>query len=323
MRAGPQPGHGGERWLAEQHTVLAPAKINLVLEVGPRRPDGYHELATVFQAIALYDRVTMVESRGDVELVVSGPRGTAGLPAGQANLVWQACTLLAAATGRRRVGVSVCLEKNIPVAAGLGGGSSDAAAALRLLARMWGVQGEGLLHRLAGELGSDVAFFLRGGSAMGQGRGERLTPLRLPVLWLALANPGVPSSTASVYGQLATRRALEGHEPSLPLGARCQALVRALCEAGPRAAGARLHNDLQDAALAVAPAARPLLRAFEQAGALGVQVCGSGPTVFAVATDAGHAESLARRVRGMAAWTWWGCSAPEGGETDVQRLDTD
>jgi 4-diphosphocytidyl-2-C-methyl-D-erythritol kinase len=309
--------------LAGLYEVLAPAKINLVLEVGPRRPDGYHELATVFQAIGLYDKLTMVESRGDMELVVSGALGAAGLSDGRDNLVWRAARLLAAATSRARLGASVCLGKNIPIAAGLGGGSSDAAATLRLLARAWNVQDDGLLYQLAAELGSDVPFFLRGGSAMGRGRGEQLTPLHLPALWFALANPGVPSSTAGVYGQLAGRRAAEGWACSGALGGRCQAFVEALREGGPEKAGARLHNDLADAALTVAPAAGPLMEAFERAGALGVQICGSGPTVFALAADAAHAQSLERQIRSLAAWSWWGCSVPEGGETDVRRLDTD
>lgn len=292
------------------HTVLAPAKVNLVLEVGQRRADGFHELATVFQSISLYDQLTIIPADTDIELSVSGTQAAAGqLSSGQANLVWRAARLLASACGRAKAGVRIQLEKNIPIAAGLGGGSSDAAAALRGLAELWQVADEGLIARLAAQLGSDVTFFLHGGAALGRGRGEKLTPLSLPKVWLALANPGVPTSTAEVYRKLAELRAMQTRQPPGTLGEPCTRLIQALQAGNPAQAGQLLTNDLATPAVSVTPAIAPLLDTFRAAGALGVQVSGSGSTVFALASDADHAQELSNSVKAQAAWTWWGCSA--------------
>lgn len=299
--------------MGESDTALAPAKINLVLEVGARRPDGYHELATVFQSIGLYDRVTISPSETHGELVVSGPQQALGeLGDYRRNLAWQAAELIAEATGRADPGVHIHLEKNIPVSAGLGGGSSDAAAVLRVLARRWGVDDRGLLFRLASELGSDVPFFLMRGTALGRGRGEILSPLCLPRMWVVLANPGVACSTATVY----SRFAASGTASTGMLGERCQETVQVLCTQGPAAVGRGWCNDLADAARSEVPGIDSLLGAFYDLGALGAQVSGSGATVFAVARDADHAESLWRQIAARAAWSWWGSTESEGGEAD-------
>ncbi len=292
--------------------VLAPAKINLVLEVGNRRPDGYHELVTVFQAVALHDRITVSDTDCHGALTVTGPQaGPMVREDFRRNLAWQAAALLADAVGLPSPGVHIHLEKHIPVAAGLGGGSSDAAAVLRLLARCWAVDDERLLWRLAAQLGSDVPFFLYGGAALGRGRGELLTSLRLPRMWVVLANPGLPSSTASVF-----RRFAAGDRPAAaPLGSRCERIVQILCSEGPGAVDDRLwHNDLAEAALAEVPATGLLLDVFRDLGALGTQISGSGATVFVVAADAAHAEQMSAQIAEYAAWTWWGPTIMSEGE---------
>jgi 4-diphosphocytidyl-2-C-methyl-D-erythritol kinase len=303
--------------LGEPDTAWAPAKINLVLEVGARRSDGYHELVTVFQSVALHDRVTILDTVSSGDLVVRGPQAhSMELDDPRTNLAWRAAELLADATGRSSPGVQIHLEKHIPVAAGLGGGSSDAAAVLRSLAKRWDISDQRLLLRLAGELGSDVPFFLRGGAALGRGRGELLSPLSLPQMWVVLANPGVPSSTASVYNRFARRA-----KPSADvLGRRCEQTVQVLCSEGPAAMGGHLwHNDLAEAALDEVPDIRSILNAFRDLGALGTQISGSGATVFAVATDAAHAESMSDQVSKQTAWTWWGPTTTSEGEATNGR----
>jgi 4-diphosphocytidyl-2-C-methyl-D-erythritol kinase len=300
-------------------TVLAPAKINLALEVGAPRKDGYHEVATVLQTIALYDKITVREADTDIELIVSGPQAEGGrLDGGQANLVWRAARLFAQAMGKSKAGVSIGLEKHIPVAAGLGGGSSDAAATLLALARLWDVDNHELVYALATQLGSDVAFFLKGGAALGSGRGEIITPLRLPMFWLCLANPDVPTSTAQVYRELAAMRAAGNIPLPDPLGERCGRLIYVLHTAGVAAASRYLDNDLAEAAKRVSPAITRLIEAFREAGALGVQVSGSGSTVYALAADATEAEALADTMRTHAGWVWWGC-CDLGGKQSNER----
>jgi 4-diphosphocytidyl-2-C-methyl-D-erythritol kinase len=304
--------------VAPSDTVLAPAKINLVLEVGARRPDGYHELVTVFQAVALHDRITVSATDGQGGLTAGGPQaGPVARGDFRRNLAWQAAVSLADAIGLPSPGVHIHLEKHIPVAAGLGGGSSDAAAVLRLLAKRWAIHDDRLLWRLAADLGSDVPFFLCGGAAIGRGRGELLTRLHLPRMWVVLANPGMPSSTASVFGRLAAGE----RSVANVLGRRCEQMVRTLCSEGPNAVDGQLwHNDLAEAALAEVPATGLILAAFRDLGALGTQISGSGATVFAIAADAGHAEYMSDQIAEYAAWTWWGPTIMSEGELTSGRF---
>jgi 4-diphosphocytidyl-2-C-methyl-D-erythritol kinase len=162
-------------------STLAPAKINWTLEVLGRRPDGYHEVRTVFQTVDLCDRVR-VSPAADLELVLTGPIGQAGTPLtgvpASENLAYRAAALLRDRAGRRSLGARIELEKAIPAGAGLGGGSSDAAATLRALDRLWGLSlPPAELARLGAQLGADVPFFLFGGTALGRGRGDEVTPL--------------------------------------------------------------------------------------------------------------------------------------------------
>src|SRR5436190_3731376 len=180
-------------------TVLATAKINLDLRIVGRRPDGFHELRTIFQSLALHDVLTVRAARGPFRLEGSAP----GVPLDRSNLVWRAAAAAWEAAGKRGPvqGVTIALEKRVPVAAGLGGGSSDAAAALMGVNRVLRLGlTAGDLHRVAAELGSDVPFFLVGGTALGLGRGEDLFPLPdVPPHHVVLARPPFGVNTADAY----------------------------------------------------------------------------------------------------------------------------
>jgi 4-diphosphocytidyl-2-C-methyl-D-erythritol kinase len=283
----------------DQVTVSAPAKLNLALSVGPLRPDGFHEIRTVFHAVGLSDRVT-VRAADSVQLKLAGAEST-GLPVDSTNLAWRAAVLLA---GRARIQAGVLLEvvKQIPVAAGLAGGSADAAATLVACNRLWGL---GLatrtLHAMAAELGSDVAFALYGGTALGSGRGETLTPVPAgkPLHWVLAAAAG-SLSTPAVYAELDRQRVagmVPQHPRSDPFGLTgLDRLVAAVATGDPGNLAPLLSNDLQPAALALAPYLRDTLDAGLDLGALAGLVSGSGPTCAFLAADAEHARVLAGRL---------------------------
>lgn len=275
-------------------TVRVPAKVNLHLRVGSRRPDGYHGLTTVFQAVSLYDEVT-VEPAPSPRLDVHG-EGAGQLPRDGTNLALRAVHALAARTGRD-AGVHVTLRKGIPVAGGMAGGSADAAAALVGADALWGTRlGTAELVRLAADLGSDVAFALLGGTALGTGRGERLSPVLSTgrYHWVfALAAEGL--ATPQVYAELDRMRAA-GRAPAGPDPAGVLAAVRT---GDAIALGRALGNDLQPAALRLRPALRRVLAAGRDAGAVGALVSGSGPTVALLARSADAAVALAAEVAGL------------------------
>jgi 4-diphosphocytidyl-2-C-methyl-D-erythritol kinase len=283
-------------------TVRVPAKINLQLAVGPLRPDGYHDLVTVFHAISLYDEVSVSNAEAD-SVTVSG-EGAAHVPADADNLALRAVRALRAAIARQDAtpaGVSVAISKRIPVAAGLAGGSADAAAALVACNELWdaGMSQQGLCEIAAG-VGSDVAFAVLGGTAVGRGRGERLTPALVPASryhWvLALADGHL--STPEVYRTLDRMRAGRGagHPGAAPeLSNDVMAALRA---GAPERLGQSLSNDLQAPAIAMFPALRKTLAAGREFGALGALVSGSGPTCFFLARDARHATDLAVSLSG-------------------------
>jgi 4-diphosphocytidyl-2-C-methyl-D-erythritol kinase len=261
-----------------------PAKVNLHLAVGPVRPDGYHELITVFHAVDLYDEVVAAPAEG-IELSIIGD-GATDVPADEDNLAWQAAALLAARTG---VPPNVRLEiaKAIPVAGGMAGGSADAAAALVACDRLWGTGlSRGALAELAADLGSDVPFALLGGTAVGTGRGERLTqvPMNTTLHWVfALAEQGI--STAAAYQELDR---LGGGSTTPP-----DAMLDALKRGDPKLIAARLYNDLQRAAMSLAPELQRTLDTGRELGALGGVVSGSGPTCAFVAASRDDAARLA------------------------------
>src|SRR3712207_5805835 len=254
----------------EPVTVRVPGKVNLHLSVGARRPDGFHDVTTVFQAVSLYDDLTAAPALENITCSVSG-EGAGELPSDSDNLAVAAALRLAVLAGVD-AGVALHVLKGIPVAGGMAGGSADAAAALVACDALWdtGMSREEL-EQLAATLGSDVPFALHGGSALGVGRGEQVSPVlvRGQFHWVfALADRGL--STASVY---------EEHDRGDPQPERePDGVLAALRAADAVALGKALHNDLQAAALRLRPALRKTLDAGMARGALGAVVSGSGPT---------------------------------------------
>ncbi|MFC9432549.1 4-(cytidine 5'-diphospho)-2-C-methyl-D-erythritol kinase [Nocardia sp. NPDC057030] len=274
-------------------TVRAPSKVNLHLGVGDLRPDGYHDLTTVFQALSLSDDVEIAPA-SSLAVRVSG-EGAADVPTDRANLVWQAAVRLAHQAGRAPL-VEFAIAKGIPVAGGMAGGSADGAAALVGLNELWDL---GLtrdeLATVGAELGSDVPFALHGGTALGTGRGERLLPVlsRNSFHWvLALAKGGL--STPAVFAELDRLRA-NGTPPRL---GEPQQLMQALASGDPKQLAPLLGNDLQAAALSLKPELRRTLRAGVNAGALAGLVSGSGPTCAFLCATAESAVAVAAELAG-------------------------
>jgi 4-diphosphocytidyl-2-C-methyl-D-erythritol kinase len=282
-----------------QVVVRAPAKVNVSLAVGPRRPDGFHGLSTVYLAVSLFDTVTAGPGDGlSLEVTGEGTGATAGtVPTDRTNLVWRAAELLA-----RHAGVPadahLHVDKAIPAAAGLAGGSADAAATLVALDALWGTRaGRDDLDALAAQLGSDVPFGLHGGVALGSGRGEVVSPVlaRQQRHWvLGIAGEGL--STPAVYAELDRLRA-DGRAPAADDGS--PEPVLAALRSGTTADLARaLRNDLEVAAVSLRPGLRRALRAATDAGAAAALVSGSGPTVAALAEDEDDAVRLAAELAG-------------------------
>ncbi|MFW5416246.1 4-(cytidine 5'-diphospho)-2-C-methyl-D-erythritol kinase [Nocardiopsis sp. CNT-189] len=280
-------------------TVRVPAKVNLQLAVGPAREDGYHDLVNVFHAVSLLDEVTVREARpsaggGATRVSVHGDIGSHldRVPLGEDNLAARAARLVAREAGRPDVPVDIRIGKSIPVAGGMAGGSADAAAALVACDELWGT-GLGLprLLELAADLGSDVPFALLGGTAVGTGRGEVLTPLPSPgrFHWVfALSGEGL--STPAVFAEYDRLR------PDAPEPQGDPALTAALAAGDARALAAALGNDLQAAALSLRPDLSRVLDAGLAAGALAGLVSGSGPTCAFLAGSAEEAAAVARAL---------------------------
>lgn len=274
--------------------MRAPAKINLFLAVDPPGEDGYHHLTTVFLAVSLYDTVT-VSSRAPgagLSLDVTG-QDSAAVPVDASNLAWRAATLLADRAGVD-ADAGILIDKQIPVAAGLAGGSADAAATLVALDGLWGTAlARDQLVELATELGSDVPFSLHGQIALGVGRGDRLTPVlsRGRSDWvLGIARSGL--STPSVYAELDR---LRGKRP-VPSAEDLTGVLSALRQDDPELLGTSMANDLAAAAVSLRADLRRALRAGPEVGALGALISGSGPTVAYLARDAEHAVTIAARL---------------------------
>ena len=272
--------------------MTASAKVNLALEVLGKRPDGYHELATVMQTVDLADRLVL-EDADELALTTSSSQ----IPVDKENIALRAALALRDAARVER-GVKIRLVKRIPVAAGLGGGSSNAAAVLLGLNRLWNLRWTGArLAEIAETLGMDVPFFLAGGVALGTGRGERLTRLSGMPLALVLVNPGTPLSTAAVYGRVTPAMYSGGGKAEMmaaALGARRRSKV-----------AASLYNGLEAAAAGVSPEVTRIRAALMAAGALGALMSGSGPTVFGIA----RSFEQARQIRARLARASWGCWA--------------
>jgi 4-diphosphocytidyl-2-C-methyl-D-erythritol kinase len=269
-------------------TARVPAKVNLELMVGPRRPDGFHHLATVFQAVGLYDDVS-VESADDWGVTVTGPYADQ-VPTDDSNLAIRAARLLASETGID-LPVHITIDKDIPVAGGMAGGSADAAGALVACDALWGLgSSKAGLEELGAELGSDVPFALTGGTAMGSGRGDRLAPVlgRGHYHWVfALGEVGL--STPTVYAECDRLRATLRVPEPVPSAS----MMTALRSGDAAALGRALTNDLQPAAISLLPRLEEVLRTGIEYGALGGVVSGSGPTVAFLVSDTEHGLDLA------------------------------
>ena len=294
-------------------TVRAPAKVNLQLAVGPRREDGYHDLVNVFHAVSVFDEVTATPAT-KLRITVEG-EAAAAVPTDETNLAAKAARALAAVTrtygvvpsGGRRVGpeprIHLHIKKGIPVAGGMAGGSADAAAALVACDAVWQTglwdtrAGRDTIMEIAADLGADVPFALLGGTAVGVGKGDRLSIAlaRGTYHWVfALADGGL--STPAVYAECDR---LRGDPAEAPKPMASPVLMAALSAGDPVALGAALSNDLQQAAIRLRPQLRRTLDAGREHGALGAIVSGSGPTCAFLAADVEHMYDIAVALSAM------------------------
>ena len=273
--------------------MRVPGKVNLYLEVGDRRSDGFHELTTVFHAVSLADDVTVRDA--DVLSLRLLGEGAEGLPADGRNLAWQAAELMAGHVGRAP-DVDITINKSIPVAGGMAGGSADAAAVLVGMNALWELRVPRRdLHALAARLGSDVPFALHGGTALGTGRGEELTTvLARNVFHWVLAFGAGGLSTAAVYSEVDRLREV-GSPPRL---SDPEPVLTALSAGDPHELAPLLGNDLQAAALSLEPNLRRTLRAGVEAGALAGIVSGSGPTCAFLCASADEAVAVGAELAG-------------------------
>lgn len=274
--------------------VRAPGKLNLFFQVGERQEDGYHDVASAYQAVSLYEEL-WASPASDFSVSVTGSVDVSSVPEDDRNLALRAARAVA-----QRIdyggGVHLEIVKHVPVAGGMGGGSADAAAALVACDALWGADlGSAELHRLASRLGADVPFALMGGTAVGTGRGDRLSPAlaRARFDWVVVVDDG-GLSTPEVYARLDEIRerstpdiAPSPHAPEVDPG-----VLQALRAGDPVALAEHLRNDLQTAALSLHPALRDVLETGEQAGALGALVSGSGPSLAFLAGGAEDALEL-------------------------------
>jgi 4-diphosphocytidyl-2-C-methyl-D-erythritol kinase len=291
-------------------TVRVPAKVNLQLAVGLVRADGYHDVATVYHAVSLFDEVTVAPAERD-SVAVTG-EGANSVPLDSSNLTTQAAGALMRAVGpgsRDAPGLAIQITKRIPVAAGLAGGSVDAAATLVACNELWGTGlSQKELCELASGIGSDVAFGLLGGTAIGIGRGEQVTPVLTSGTFhwvLAFADGGL--STADVYAACDRMRSSQKSRKakgskvgtaSVPDPVLDNALIAALRSGDPAKLGPLLSNDLQSAAISLRPELRRALAAGGELGALGAMVSGSGPTCAFLAKNRRHARDLTAALAG-------------------------
>ncbi len=296
----------------DQMVLFARAKINLAIDVLGKRADGYHEVAMVMQSVALADRVTLAAAEG-ISVSATG----AELDCGPANLAYRAAALLQEKCGCGR-GVRITLAKNIPLAAGLAGGSADAAAVLRGLNVFWRL---GLapsdLEEYGAALGSDVPFCLRGGTVLATGRGELLKPLpSMPHAWVVLAKPPVDVSTAWVYGNYRGER-VAAH-PDIG------GMTASLAGGDLTGVASRLANVLESVTVPAHPQIAALKAAMLEHGAMASLMSGSGPTVFGLVQDRDQATKIAASLRSSAAgWVAVTETAGELGEEDGPTAASD
>lgn len=281
-------------------TVRAPGKVNLQLSVGPVAADGYHPLATIFQAVELFETVTAtVRDDEQIAVRVGAARGAHvavdDVPLDERNIAVQAALAVRESYGVTD-GVDLDIVKGVPVAGGMAGGSADAAAALLACAEVWDVGAtRDELVSLAAGLGADVPFILHGHTAVGLGRGDVITPAmtRGQFHWV-FATQAEGLSTADVYNEFDRR--VESGEQQAAEPQISDAVMKALMAGNPEALGEALINDLEGAALALAPHLRDVMEVALEAEALGVMVSGSGPTVAALARSRQHALAIGAHI---------------------------
>ena len=277
-----------------QVVVRAPAKINVFFRVGEKQSDGYHDVASLYQAVSVYEDVTATES-DTFSLTFSGSVDSSHLAVDDSNLAIRAAKLLAARTGYSG-GVALSISKNVPIAGGMGGGSADAAATLVACDALWHTNAsKELLYQLASELGADVPFALKGGTAVGTGRGDELSQaLSTGAFYWVLVLPNEGLSTPVVYEKLDQQRensqldiAPAVDQPSVDTG-----VLQAIRLGDPQLLAGRLHNDLQQATLELAPALEQILDLGRSEGALAGIVSGSGPTLAFLVENSEAARKL-------------------------------
>ena len=281
--------------------LSAPAKINLGLAVRERRADGFHNLSTIFLKISLADEITIAEDGTGIAVTCDHP----AVPDDSRNLVYRAAASLQRVTKGR--GARISLRKSIPVAAGLGGGSSDAAATLSGLNSLWSLQmGAAELERHAAAIGADVPFFLLpGAAALARGRGDELEPVDCPVaLSLVLVKPSLNISTAWAYRQLRPPLTDNAHATTI--------LLRHLEASDVEGLGKACFNDFEPVMLARFPVLRTIKRALTQPGVYGVSMSGSGSTMYAVCHSRDIAQGVANRIRNRN-WQVWVCQSWRSG----------
>lgn len=287
-------------------TAVAPGKVNMSLRVGPRREDGYHDVATLYFAVSLHEEVTAAPRRDsaitvslsersaftEVQQQVQGETVTASIPLDERNLAHQAAQKLRERLGITS-GVDLTITKNVPVAGGMGGGSADAAAALVACSALWGAGlSKEQLAEVGAELGADVPFAILGGAAVGQGVGDELSPLLTRgELHLVIVPANTGLSTPEIYQELDTMREEAGvtaEEPELDAD-----LVRAVCTADAEMVATLMTNELQAPAVRKIPSLDRMMDAGLLEGAMQGMVSGSGPTVVFLTRDAAAAGQLA------------------------------
>ena len=289
LRDGYCPGCGAPLRVEErpkQITMMANAKVNLTLTVGEKRPDGYHQVETVMQRVGLWDTVTVSRGSGHDKLICMPPVTERA----EDNLCMKALRLFFVETGKKRGGVTITLQKRIPTQAGLGGGSSDAAAVLRALRTLYAPDmTDTRLEEMAAQLGSDVPFFIRGGTALATGRGEKLAALPdMPRCWLVIVKPEESHSTAAMYAAI-------DNAPQR-IGSDSRVVLEGLKSGDLAQIAAGMGNDFQQV-LPEGSAIPAIAEALRQQGALNAQMTGSGSAVFGLFRRQEEAKAAAKALK--------------------------
>ncbi len=273
-------------------TAQAAGKINLGLWVGGLDAAGYHPVLSAFQAVDIWEKVTVCAAN-TLGITMSGSIDASGLPLDRGNIAWAAAVLLAEHTGHS-TDIHITIEKSVPIAGGMAGGSADAAATLLALFGYWQLDAKQVpLDTIAAQLGADVAFSLRGGSAIGRGRGEVLEALSVDQpLHLVVVPADFPLATAEVYRQFDLLPGDPMPPATLPEG-----FLAAWQSGDAHTLAPLMHNDLEAAACLLHPELTDTRAAVTTAGALRAMVSGSGPTVFGLASGSAHAAEIAQALR--------------------------